>query len=287
MRAFAECPFVYAAGRKLHLSDEPALDLELDPMKRGSLLHAVAEELAREPFDHDRSEEALGALVDDARVRAEVRLGDERMWPVVRAQHVRLARMFMDFEREWRARFPRTFTLGREVAFRCGWDLELGRPTATVGDVVLAGRIDRVDRDDRGRAALIDYKGSDSGLVNWASWSTKDDVQMPLYAALLEDGLAGVPAMKVVAANYYVIKHGDRRKGFHLRDESAELYDATFKHQNFLNETDKERMFADVRARVTQAIVKMREGLFNPNPKDPAMCTTCTWRTVCRAPHLN
>ena len=206
------------------------------------------------------------------------------MWPVVRAQHARLARLFLEFERAWRQDFPETYTSGREVAFRCGWDLTEGRPTARETEVSLAGRIDRIDRDDQGRLALIDYKGSDAELVNWAAWAGKTDVQMALYASLLEDGLVDHPAGEVVAANYYVIKKSERKKGFHRRDDSAALYDGTFKHKNFIEPEQKAELFDQMRRRITAAIHELRDGRFNPNPADRRQCPTCTWRTLCRAP---
>lgn len=287
------CPFQFAAERKLKLSDLPALNLDLDRRTRGQLLHAIAERLGEEPLRLDWSDDELAQEIELAREREGVRLGDERLWPAVKAQHVRLAKNFLALEREWRARFPETRTVAREVGFECTWDNETASPRPTERDapaqgVRLAGRIDRVDVDRNGRYALIDYKASSFSLRNWKSWASNDEIQMALYALLLESGcVSELPAGPVVAANYYVIKDSDRRKGFHLKDASSALYSSADKHYNFITDAEKAEMFNGARERIQQAVDQIRSGALNPRPRELALCGDCSWRRLCRAPHLN
>lgn len=269
------CPFIFGAERKLKLSDEPQLDLDLDHRTRGRLLHAVVEELGVEPLNYNRSEAELGELVDSCRARAEIQLGDERLWPAIRAQHVRLAKLFLQFEKDWRARFPQTKTVGRELSFLTDWD-----------GIQMAGRLDRVDRDEKGRYALIDYKAT-GGDPNWKSWLNNHQIQLALYSYLLETGKTELPAAPVVAANFYVVKESDRRKGFHLNEEGAQLYSAEDKHRNFITPSEKEQLFTDLQQLIGQAVAEIRDGKLNPNPADFKTCDSCSWRTLCRAPHLN
>jgi RecB family exonuclease len=286
LEKYWRCPFVYAAERKLKLNDEPALDLDLDRRTRGSLLHALAEELSLEPLRFERTDEELAALVDEVREKESIRLGDERLWPAQRAQHVRLARYFLDFERAWRERFPNTQTVGRELAFQAYLDPTTGAVTAEPSAVTLAGRLDRVDRDSQGRYALIDYKASAGSLRNWKSWLEGHEIQLALYSLLLQEGLAGLEKGPVVAANYYVIKESDRRKGFHLRDESSELYSSSDCHYNFILEEEKKDLFAKLRAQIGAAVSEIMAGHLNPKPENETQCASCSWRSLCRAPHL-
>lgn len=294
LERYWRCPFIFAAEKKLKLKDEPALDLDLDRRTRGSLLHALAEALAEEPLRFDLSDEELTNLVDSVRLKENVQLGDERLWPVQRAEHVRLSRYFLEFEKEWRQRFPKTETVGRELSFQCHWgetgpirieDPKVEKLTTTP-TVLFSGRMDRVDRDTQGRYALIDYKASLGGR-NWKSWLDGHEIQLALYSMLLEEGLGGLDSGRVVAANYYVIKKSDRRKGFHLKDDTSELYSSQDRHMNFILEEDKQELFLKLREKINQAVKAILSGKLNPQPEDLSLCPACNWRRLCRAPHLN
>jgi RecB family exonuclease len=270
------CPFMFAAERKLKLSDDPQLDLDVDRRTRGSLLHGLAECLCTEPIRYDWSDQELMQLVDQVREKEQLLIGDERLWPAVRSQHVRLGKQFLAFEKVWRERFPETKTIGREIAFEADW-----------GGLKMAGRIDRVDRDSQGRYAVIDYKAGAGGTTNWKTWIKNQRIQLALYAFLIENAMTGLPKASVVAANYYVIKDNDRRKGFHLKDETSELYSSSDRHMNFITEDDKAALFEMLQEMIGQTIEDLGEGQLNPKPKDFKTCNDCSWRTLCRAPHLN
>jgi ATP-dependent helicase/DNAse subunit B len=201
---------------------------------------------------------------------------------------MRLGRMFLEHEKSWRERFPATRTVGRELAFECHWDMSASAPQAEPGGgVVISGRLDRVDVDSQGRYALIDYKASKNNLRNWQSWLPNRQVQLALYAQLLEMGLMGLPKGAVASANYYVVRDADRHFGFHVKDETSELYSSADKHRNFIDDADKEELFKQLRVNLQGAITQIVSGNFNPAPLDPKNCPSCSWRTLCRAPHLN
>jgi len=289
LERYFECPFVFAAQRLFKLLDQPLLDLDLDQRTRGQLLHSLLEELLREPMRLDRTTEEISALVDEVRLKSDLRLGEEALWPAVRAQHIRLVQMFLEMEREMRARFGSARTLSVETEFNCNWDLQTGGPVEAGHStpIQLAGRIDRVDVDSAGRYALIDYKASAANVRNWASWLQAHDLQMPLYAMLLESGLTAHPASPVAAANFYVVKDRERRKGYHVKEESAELYSLEDKHRNWITPEQKQQLFLELREQIQGALQRMMQGDFNPRPETTRTCETCNWRTLCRAPHLN
>lgn len=269
------CPFIFGAERRLKLSDEPVLDLDLDRRTRGTLLHAIVEKLCEEPFRADWSDGEIEELIESCRQNEEVRLGDERLWPAIRAQHIRLARQFLTFESSWRKKFPKTKTAGREIPFELPW-----------GPALMSGRLDRVDTDSQGRYAVIDYKAGAGNLRNWKSWMDNHDIQLALYSLLVEQGKTSLPPAPVAAANYYVVKDMDRRKGFHLRDDEAELYENQG-HRNFIGETEKAELYAAVQKLIDTAVEEIGSGKLNPNPEEEKICAGCSWRTLCRAPHLN
>lgn len=276
LERYWNCPFQYAAERQLKLNDDPALDLDMDRRTRGVLLHAMLEKLGAEPFRTEWTDEELVNLIENVRETEKIRIGEERLWPVILAQHLRLGKRFLEMEKHWRSRFPETRTVGREVLFETMW-----------GEVLMSGRLDRVDADEEGRYAVIDYKGSAANLRNWKTWMANHDIQLPLYSLLLEEGRTSLPAGKVMAANYYVVKDADRRKGFHLRDEGAKLYSSQDRHYNFISEAEKQELFQQLKSTIDQAIVEISSGSLNPKPEDLKACGVCSWRALCRSPHLN
>lgn len=284
---FWKCPFIFAAKKRFKQSDDPALDLDMDHMSRGSLLHAVLELLTLEPMRFDWSDIELNEVIAKAREIKQIETGDERLWPAIRAQHLRLAKMFLNFEREWREKHPKTQTVAREAEIAGFWDTQKGEPSKSETPVRFRGRLDRVDKDSEGRYALIDYKGSAAELTSWKSWLENRQVQMPFYAMLLESGFSELPPGEVAAANFYVVRDLNRTRGYFVKDESAELYDASDRRQNYITSDQKTELFENLKGEINTALSAIASGRLNPQPKAYKVCDQCGWRKQCRAPHLN
>lgn len=287
LERYWECPFLFAVQKRLRLSDDPALDLDLDRRTRGRLLHAILEKLTAEPVRFDWPESELLEVIEQCRTETEAVIADERLWPALRAQHLRLARTFLSFEKEWREKFPNTKTVARELSVEGFWDLNAGGPTKTETPIRYSGRLDRVDQDSKGRYAVIDYKGSGAGTRNWTSWLDNNSIQLPFYSMVVEAGLTDLPAGEVAAANYYVVKDGERGKGFNVKDDSAELYELSNRSRSGILPEKKAELFEAMKKQITGALEGISEGRLNPSPSDLKICTTCSWRRQCRAPHLN
>lgn len=285
---YLTCPFIFAAKYLFRLTDIPHLDLEVDPRTRGSLVHALFERLTREPMRFDYEPKELEDLVDLAREQAAIRVYDERLWPSVRQKYVVLARRFLAFEQEWRERFPRTKTLGREVEVRGFLDSATGDLTteSAPGRLGFRGSVDRVDIDDQGYAAVIDYKPTDRA-GQFSSWIKNDSLQLLLYSIALESGLTTHQVKEVVSAVYYAAKTMERDKGFKVDDVEQGLYLTDDAKRNKIGLEAKRRLFEEAKLSVAAALSRMLSGQFAPIPKDVATCKECQWSRLCRAPHLN
>ena len=112
-------------------------------------------------------------------------------------------------------------------------------------------------------------------------------MQLPLYAMLLENGYTELPANEVAAANFYIVKDRTRRKGYHMKDTGAELYDGVNRQYNFISPGEKQELFHDLAGGINSAVSDIMNGKLNPNPLDKKTCDRCSWRKQCRAPHLN
>jgi ATP-dependent helicase/nuclease subunit B len=291
IESYLECPFTYAAKHLFGLADVNELDLEVDPLRRGSFMHSVFERLTVEPFQSIYKVDELDSLLDDVRRDVGFQLADDRLWPSMRAKYADLSRRFLTIETDYRARFPKAKTVGREISVD-GYlqpdSSTFSRENSGTG-VKFSGRIDRIDEDDRGNVIVFDYKSSDASASQFGSWIKKNKVQLLLYSLAVESGLTELGPKNVVGAIYYVSKPFSRDRGMLLKTGEQGLYviDEKSRKQNVLELDKKEPFFEEARQLISKAVSGIQAGRFEPNPRDPKNCFECRWSTLCRTPHLN
>src|SRR6267143_1822768 len=163
----AACPFRAFARWRLAAEEleEPAPGL--DARKRGSLLHHLMKHLWGALKNSKSLLKDLDPAIAEAAAAAVKELGLEgRFAELERERLARRAREWLEIEKT-RAPF--------EVAA-----LE-ERRTLNVAGLELSGRIDRMDRLEKGGHALIDYKTGQATRNAWLG-ERPDDPQLPLYA---------------------------------------------------------------------------------------------------------
>ncbi len=164
LRRQAACPFQSFATRRLGARPMDATDWGLEPRERGSVVHKILESLWTELKTRDALLEAgregrLHAIVEQ-HVKAALQKYRERT-----PEHS-WSQAYLDAEEE------RIVSLIEEwlayEAQRADFTVEAGEEklAATVGDLKLQVRVDRIDAVDGGRV-IIDYK---TGLLNNVSW---------------------------------------------------------------------------------------------------------------------
>ena len=287
---YLNCPFIFAAKRLLGLSDVAEVDLEVDPSRRGSLMHKIFELLATEPVKLDATDEEIGVRVEEAREAIKLELADARLWAPLKEKHVDLGRRFLAFEKELRTQFPQAKTLASEVEIAGYIRPSTGElmKNPEPGALKFIGRIDRIDKDAQGNLAIYDYKSSAGTASQFGSWIQKNKIQLLLYAIAVENGLTKFEPLPVVSAMYYVARPLARDNGFKVENVEQGLYELTDRRKrNRLTEEQKVSFFKEGEALVKKAIDGISAGRFDPNPRDRAQCKICLWSAVCRAPHLN
>ncbi len=173
----AACPFRAFARWRLAAEalEEPAPGL--DARKRGSLLHHLMKHLWSKLKTSRNLRHDLEPAIAEAASAAVKELGLEgRFAELERERLARLAREWLEIEKT-RAPF--------EVAA-----LE-ERRTLSVAGLELSGRIDRMDRLEKGGHALVDYKTGQATRQAWLG-ERPDDPQLPLYAVSAPENIAAV-----------------------------------------------------------------------------------------------
>jgi ATP-dependent helicase/nuclease subunit B len=189
LRRQAACPFQSFATRRLGARPMDATDWGLEPRERGSVVHKILESLWLEL----RTRNALLEARRDARLHAIVEQHVKAALDKFRERTLKhsWSQAYLDAEQE------RIVALIEEwlayEAQRADFTVEAGEEklAATVGELKLQVRVDRIDAVESGRV-IIDYK---TGMLTGVSWDgpRPDEPQLPLYAGFGQiDDLKGV-----------------------------------------------------------------------------------------------
>ena len=269
---FAVCPYRFFLSRVLHVRAraEPEQTLEIAPLQRGNLVHAILDELVQRFLAGSASwpEYLHGA---DATLReimerhfAELPAGITGLplsWNLIRDQVAEELAAYLDAER-------RQVTASRAGAEPgAGWQpvaAEQGFDGVTIkaGNwrLRLAGRIDRIDRSS-GALRIVDYKTGAAARDAADGYRDGRALQLPVYL--------------------HAAAHGQPEE---LNECSAELHyvsdRAAYRRVGLTGaQLAGDPRFAEVLAAMAEAIAS---GAFFFQPgKDRAHCRWCDYRDVC------
>jgi ATP-dependent helicase/DNAse subunit B len=278
LEAWAGCPVKWFVERLLDPED---LVPDPEPMLRGELAHRVLEEvvqaLSREaggPLRPDQLPQARARLVEAlARHAEEVRISvnPERLRAALRRLEADLLR-YLEGALEAGSEFaPRHFEL------RFGAGEEDTRPPAPLagGELMLAGRIDRVDVAAGGDEAIVyDYKGKSAPAR--AKWLADAKLQVGLYMLALPRLLG----LEAAGGLYQPLGGEDNRPRGLLRedaDPSLRVVDG--------DRAPAEELEQDLRAvleRALEALRGIRAGRLEPCPATCAYKGGCAFPAICR-----
>lgn len=269
----AACPF--RAYAELRLGAVPLGEPQpgLDPLERGSLMHRLMERVWARLGDSDGLGEALetGCLegvLEEVVAAVLEELERERPQTVTAPFRALERRRLMALLGEWlaleRARPPFTVA-GVERERR-----------VTFGGLELRLRMDRIDRLEDGRLAVIDYK---SGLPRVTGWfdDRPDEPQLPLYAVTAEAPVAVLAFARVRPGECAFLGLSDG-EGLLPGVETVEKgRTASVSGGDWL------AMIDGWRGRLEALAVAFRAGDARVDPKHyPRSCTWCPLPALCR-----
>ena len=277
---YFKCPFRFFASKLLNLRQEPGLDLDLDVMSRGSLIHKICE-LMVEGKNFSLDKDQIEALVESARENIQMEFYNSYTWDFFKPFYLRFARIFMESEHEWRTKHPliQTYDVERKIKTKIKIT-DQDFCFSENGDIPFSGMIDRIDYNGDDQFVVIDYKTGSKNLTQYGSWLKKGHLQLILYSLFL---MEGADPKNVVAAFYFMTRSMDRSKGFFMNESTPEFlsFDKPVPRENI------EEFFLEAKKQITKILKDMKSGKFQPHPRDIEFCKSCDWSRICRAPHLN
>ena len=173
VEALRACPYRFFARVALGLGESNELDAALDKSDHGRWLHAVLHRFHSQRSGSDDRAELLAAAQD---TQAKLGLDAAAHWPF-QAAFDSVADHYLAWLRERDAQGWRF--VGGELERRCA--------PPDLDDLVLDGRLDRLDTGSDGGAMLIDYKTGNADKLAKLVRTPLEDTQLAFYAALLTD----------------------------------------------------------------------------------------------------
>jgi ATP-dependent helicase/DNAse subunit B len=242
------------------------IDPDPEPMRRGSVAHAVLEQTLRRlgerltPDTLPAALRELGAAMDELRATA----AGTRARASLRELEVDLRRL-LRHEAECGA--------GLEPRY-LEWSFDEQRPLPLPeAGLGVTGRVDRVDVDAAGRALVVDYKGRN--VSAGARWAQDRRLQVALYALAVRELLELQP----VGALYQPIGAKDVRARGIVRDDVPGRY----VNGDVMDAEAFDAALEDARAAATQAAIDLRAGRIRACPDSCLPSGACAYPAICRA----
>lgn len=297
LQKYHQCAFTFFTTRVLKSDEQREFDLDIDPLFQGSLLHKILEWVVSRYPQLDIHRLQLETLYVEALdlMKEESHIGEDVLdfWRREKYRHLTMVERFIDEEKKWRLQVPQTQFLNAEVDVS-GFigivdDQLVLKKNQQQGLYPFAAKVDRIDQDTQGNLAVFDYKTSKpADFKSFEKWPESFQIQMPLYALGIENGLAdGVVSAPVVHAAYIFLKDGSRGSGYVLQGVEHGFQEAVSKKskQNITSDL-KVDVFDQLKEQIKKVMINIQEGNYKPQPLDPMDCPRCYWRKTCRAPHL-
>lgn len=223
LESWVKCPRSYLFSRLLRVerTEEPEKRFDIDPLTRGSLIHAILEEFVKVALqekhsferwsdtDHQRLQRIAAAHFTDAERHGAT--GRAILW---RAERERISTELDELLTADTQRLAQGFRpLSAELKFN---DLVIDLPQGQV--LHLRGSIDRVDQKDDGSLEVVDYKTGNS--APYQSLSEDDPhqggrrLQLYIYARA---ALAQYPEASAARSVYWFTRTGER-PGYEITD---------------------------------------------------------------------
>ncbi|MEK6773311.1 MAG: PD-(D/E)XK nuclease family protein [Bdellovibrionota bacterium] len=295
LMSYLECPFIFKAERVYKLVSLPEVDLDVDPRPQGNLVHRLFEKILLRKNLDEWTDSQLESLVEEVKEEQGKYFFEKDFWTAQKKKFLILCRRFIDFEIRWRKDHPQNHDVGHEVQWRFAFDTqtqefmryqELDPARDTSRFIELSGKIDRIDEVSDKMKIVIDYKSSTHKVANFPNWLVKNQLQLIFYMWVLEKGYIEGHQGESIGAFYYIFKNFKRDTGFRLDSVSDEWIGKT-KEKSYSSPQQKEDLFSGFETLLSQNLLLMSEGKFEPKPLDIKTCDECRWSLMCRAPHLN
>lgn len=274
----AVCPFRAFARHRLFSSGLDSVDIGLNVMERGSILH----DLMQRTWHRLGSQENLNHLNDDERNEMIESVVEETIRSHQRRHPQTFTQRFSELEKERLEQIlVQWLQLEQERSEFSVISLEESQQIAFAG-LEVRTRMDRVDQLADGRHVIIDYKTGEAAVGEW-SGERPDDPQLPLYAITQDKEIAALAFARLKSGATFgfegLARDDDLIPGIGAFAESRQTKKFIRADGTFPSWEEQQEHWKEV---LTGLAREFREGDARVNPKNRDTCKYCEQHTFCR-----
>ena len=285
---YLDCPYKFAAEYLLKEKDRPSVDIDIDPMTRGSFVHALFARIYQNK-ELSYTDQELFQIIEDLKEKY-FSFIEPGYWNRIKAHYLSLAKDFIHYENQLRRELPSLECLVHEEKFQVYFDFEKQsfsiEPTSSPTCVKFIGSLDRIDVDQYNNALIVDYKSS--AQSNYSSWIKDRSIQFIIYILVYESYLKNKFHKNLIGAFFHNFKSMERKQGILKKDIVNELHKVHSTRAGYLiTDEDYNILLDEARKLLSDSFKSMQMSYYPAIPHDQKNCKNCSWRFQCRAPHLN
>ncbi|MCX7977674.1 MAG: PD-(D/E)XK nuclease family protein [Bdellovibrionaceae bacterium] len=286
--SYAECPFIFLAQKGFHLKSEAEVDLDLNPMSQGGLVHKALEKISQRAIGSSVSDAELFKLLEESKIDANTEVASEYFWKIESRRLVAMIRRFLLSEEDWRRKFTNVYTWGVEKSWTLWLDPNSGELSSIQKDgwIKVNGRVDRIEGLGQDYFLVLDYKNKRGSHLQAArKWLSLDSFQLYFYIQAVEKGAIADLSGQCLGAVYLFLSDRCRSVGLQILPEIEGKWETA--KSSAMTKEEKENLFSQVSSQIAELSQKILRGEMAPSPKEESICEKCEWRKLCRAPHLH
>jgi ATP-dependent helicase/nuclease subunit B len=242
-------------------------------MQKGTLAHDLFEYLIADKLYQTVSPDQIAVYLEEKRRSLNLFPNDDLFWNIQKNKFVQIGLRFSEYEKG---------RLGGD-SLQHILELDFVLPLA---DFQIKGRIDRIDLDPKTNDQIIyDYKRTDSANnYHHDKWISEKEYQMLFYLLAVADKSE---TSHIRGAVYYFYQKLKVNKGLYVVG-NVQFDDQVEVKKNMKCETPQlDSLLSDFKSVLNEIFQKLKTFDFTASPADKDICTSCDWRRLCRAPHLN
>jgi ATP-dependent helicase/DNAse subunit B len=246
-----------------------------EPMRRGSIAHAVLEQTLRRLRDREGSARLVPESLPAALEELEAAMAERRAAAAGTRARAALRELEVDLRRLLRHEAetgPGLEPRRLEWSFGREGDEHGPLPLAGTG-MGVTGRVDRIDVDAGGRALVRDYKGRT--VSAGARWERDRKLQVALYTLAVRDLLG----LETVGALYQPVGHRDVRARGLVRDDVP----GSYVNGDVVDAEAFDAALEQARETAAGAAADIRAGRLRACPDSCLPAGGCAYPGICRA----
>jgi len=288
---FAKCSFKFHLESTMKMENISELDFDIDVKSEGSLNHKIME-LMLKNWDKDLLRPQFKTRLISEAVNESRTIFRNGLEVLVRQDMELFYDNFYRAEVQFRTMFPNAKVVALEFPVEAILDLRsktfLDLPPDHFEYIKFKGVVDRIDQVGD-YFVIVDYKRSIKSEYSLSSWTKFHFYQLYFYgkAFSLWQNLQPRP-LKWAGAEILSYGNFDRGGGFLLSEITPDYRERPRPSKDVLTLSDLEEVLIpsiNSMVEVGQKMIQNRVSLIVPQPVR-GICDYCSWRSLCRAPHL-